>query len=171
MLDPPHCLHWLLTRLCSQMPEPLHAPPHCLRTIMMRLCSQRLEPPNYLHSLLSRLRSQMLEPPHCLRSLLWRLCSQMLDPPHCLLTRATASLAVVLTDARPGAPTRSSGLFSGIPVLVNTLFTQDSKHTKAPEASEYVRMYCDSVYECAQTRTTHTYTLTHILHVNILTHM
>ena len=31
MLDPPHCLHWLVMRLCSQMPSPLHCL-HSLRT-------------------------------------------------------------------------------------------------------------------------------------------
>jgi hypothetical protein len=37
MIDPPHCLHRLLSRLCSQM----LAPPHSLHTLW-RLCSQML---------------------------------------------------------------------------------------------------------------------------------
>jgi hypothetical protein len=53
-------LHWLLRRLCSQMPDP----PHCLHLLLIRLCSQ------------------MLAPQHCWHPLLWRLCSQMSDPTH-----------------------------------------------------------------------------------------
>ena len=73
---------------------------------------------------------------------------------------ATASLAVVLVDARPGAPGRSYGLFSGIPVLVNTLFTQDSKHTRAVQRLRPVSMYACNVtaFMCVYRHTQHTHT-------------
>jgi hypothetical protein len=115
MLDPPHCLHPLLLRLCSQMLDP----PHSLHSLLMRLCSQMLDLPHCLQLLLLRLCSQMLDPPHSLHWLLWRLCGhfagsprhslhmlllrlcpQMLDPRHCL---HLLSSAVVLADARPAA--------------------------------------------------------------------
>ncbi len=37
------CLHWLLRRLCSQMPNP----PHCLQRRLLRLCSQMMLDPTY----------------------------------------------------------------------------------------------------------------------------
>jgi hypothetical protein len=37
MLDPPHCLHLLLMRLCSQMLDT----PQCSHPLLMRLCSRR----------------------------------------------------------------------------------------------------------------------------------
>jgi hypothetical protein len=91
-----------------------------------------------LQSLLWRLCSQMLDPPHCLQPLLWRLCSQMLDQElRPLLRYPCACQYAVYTRFK----TYESGT--------------------APEASEYVRIYCDSIYECAQTHNTHIHTFSH----------
>ena len=40
MLDAPHCLHWLLILLRSQMLDL----PHCLQLGLLRLCLQMLDP-------------------------------------------------------------------------------------------------------------------------------
>ena len=45
-----HCLHLLLSRLCSQVLDP----PHYLHWLFMRLCLQMIEPPHNLHLFLSR---------------------------------------------------------------------------------------------------------------------
>jgi len=55
---PPQSLHWLLTRLCSQMLEP----PQSLHLLLMQLCSQMLTPPQSLHLLLVWLCSQCIGP-------------------------------------------------------------------------------------------------------------
>ena len=56
-------LHFLLSRLCSQIWDP----PHSLQIDLTRLCSQIDEPPHSLHSDLTRLCSQIWEPPHSLQ--------------------------------------------------------------------------------------------------------
>ena len=60
MLDAPHCLHWLLILLRSQMLDL----PHYLQLGLLRLCSQMLDPrAALLAAALMRLGSQMPLPP------------------------------------------------------------------------------------------------------------
>ena len=60
------------------------SPPHSLHVLLRRPCSQREAPPHSLHVLLRRPCSQMEAPPHSLHWLLCRLCSQREEPPHSL---------------------------------------------------------------------------------------
>ena len=92
-LPPPHSLHALRTRPCSQMPLPPHslhtlccrpcsqpAARGCRRRILCkprcRTCSQMLLLPHSLQSLRRLLRSQMLLRAHSLHWLRLRPCSQ-----------------------------------------------------------------------------------------------
>jgi hypothetical protein len=52
----PETLQMLLMRLCSQQ---MLEPPHCLHLLLLRLCSQMLDPPHGVHSLLMRLCLQI----------------------------------------------------------------------------------------------------------------
>ena len=82
MLPPPHSLHWLLMRLCWQMPSP----------------------PQSLHWFLIRLCWQMPAPPHSLHLLLCRLCSHCPDfPPRARFSRARFSAPLSPPSSPSGA--------------------------------------------------------------------
>ena len=50
MLPPPHSLHWLLMRLCWQMPSP----PQSLHWFLIRLCWQ-MPAPDYAYTAASKI--------------------------------------------------------------------------------------------------------------------
>ena len=97
MLPPPHSLHWLLMRLCWQMPSP----PQSLHWFLIRLCWQMPAPPHSLNWLLIRACWQMLAPPHSLRSrrTLWKRVTARVGEPHALPVGQVKSVQQRCRDA------------------------------------------------------------------------
>ena len=86
-----HFLHWLLIRLRAQeMPTP----PHSLHLLLCRFCSQILVPPHSWHALLLRLCSQALAPLHSLLHCRIRLCSCMPFPSRSQHSRVASHRAI-----------------------------------------------------------------------------
>ena len=88
-------------------------PPHSLHTLRCRPCSQMLPPPHSLHRLRRRPCSQMLPPPQSLHLLRPHPCLQM-PPPH-TLHLAPAALPPVRAREVSTRPTRNAVLLRVVP--------------------------------------------------------
>ena len=105
MLPPPHSLHRLHLRWCSQM----LAPRHSLQLLRMRWCSHKADLPQSLHLLRSRWCSQMPAPRQSMHLIFWRWHSQEAGT-HCTFPGALV-LAHLRTVALPTSAVRPCSHF------------------------------------------------------------